>query len=420
MRIVCRVRAVWATAESYSSIKIVGGSVVSPDQDLIRELIEIRKKKQSEMKQFLGDSPEHKKLDIIQDQLKIVANAVSYGIFMEVNSESLEKPIVDAHGLNHRSVKVKKRETSGKFYQPIISTMLTSGARLMLAIAETWLQQHNGEYTFCDTDSMAVSPSKAESLTKFFQPLNPYSFDNPLFKIEDVNFENGKLRDLWFYGISAKRYTLFKYENGKPAPIDNEWSSHGLGHLEIENKYEWQKTLWKNILDYEHSLITKEELFENYRGEYSVNQLFLTTKNLYNRVKTFNRNKSLDKQIKPYNFTLAGSPIMLDENNEPIYPLTSFTKNYDQAPYQPFIDAHTGKLYNKHTHHYWNTLDKMIEDYIDHPESKFKNGNKTGKMRRRHVFVKKIIYIGKETNELEETEILGINRNSYAEYGSKT
>ena len=64
-------------------------------------------------------------------------------------------------------------------------------------------------------------------------------------------------------------------------------------------------------------------------------------------------------------------------------------------------------------------MDKMVEDYIDHPESKFKNGDRTGKMRRRHLFVNKIIRIGKEANELEETEVLGVNEDSYVEYGKE-
>ncbi len=62
----------------------------------------------------------------------------------------------------------------------------------------------------------------------------------------------------------------------------------------------------------------------------------------------------------------------------------------------------------------------MVEDYIDHPEGKFKNGTKTGKMRRRHLFVNKIVHIGKEANELEETEVLGVNEDSYVEYGAES
>ncbi|MGO9644026.1 MAG: hypothetical protein ACLPY5_04695 [Candidatus Bathyarchaeia archaeon] len=37
-------------------------------------------------------------------------------------------------------------------------------------------------------------------------------------------------------------------------------------------------------------------------------------------------------------------------------------------------------------------------------------------MRRRHLNVKSIRYIGKEANELEETEVLGLDEYTYVEY----
>jgi len=186
------------------------------------------------------------------------------------------------------------------------------------------------------------------------------------------------------------------------------------------DKKEWEKTLWRNILMYEHGIMTKKELLQTYEGQYAVASHSISTAELYRRVKVLNRGKPQERQLKPYNFVQVGSPAMSDEKGEPIYPLTYFTKNLGQAPFQPCVDAHTGKMYKQHTHHYWNTLDKMVEDYIDHPESKFRNGDKTGKMRRRHLVVNKINHIGKEANELEETEVLGINENSYVEYGKES
>jgi hypothetical protein len=100
---------------------------------------------------------------------------------------------------------------------------------------------------------------------------------------------------------------------------------------------------------------------------------------------------------------------------EPIIPLTSFTTPA-LAPYQPFIDATTGKLYTEGTEIYWKTLDKTVEEYADHPESKFQNGHAIGTMKRRHVGVSSILHIGKETNELEETEILGLDEKAYVQY----
>ena len=59
-----------------------------------------------------------------------------------------------------------------------------------------------------------------------------------------------------------------------------------------------------------------------------------------------------------------------------------------------------------------------IEEYVDHPESKFENGAHRGTMRRCRLYLRKdaITYIGKEGNELEETEIYGLDEDSYVEY----
>ena len=107
---------------------------------------------------------------------------------------------------------------------------------------------------------------------------------------------------------------------------------------------------------------------------------------------------------------------MLDRSGKPIVPATPFTREYERAPYQQFVDVKTGKLYNEVTELYWKTLKKTVEDYIDHPESKFENGGHCGTMRRRHLQADSICYIGKEANELEETQIMGIDEESHVEY----
>jgi hypothetical protein len=61
-------------------------------------------------------------------------------------------------------------------------------------------------------------------------------------------------------------------------------------------------------------------------------------------------------------------------------------------------------------------LDKVVEDYVTHSEAKFQNGNSEGKMQRRHLSVSSIVHIGKEANELEEVEILGLDDASYVKY----
>jgi hypothetical protein len=65
---------------------------------------------------------------------------------------------------------------------------------------------------------------------------------------------------------------------------------------------------------------------------------------------------------------------------------------------------------------HWKKLDKVVEEYIEHPESKFENGHRSGTMRRKHVEGDLVAYIGKESNELEEAETLGIGDENYVIY----
>lgn len=407
------------------SIEVPGGYKLGPGQDLIKSLVECRKKIQGERDELVKNTPEYDRLDVIQNQLKILANATSYGIFIEIITE--DRPTrAQAYGLRTFSPKVKKTEEFGEFYNPIIATMLTSGARLMLAMAETWLKEHGGYYTFCDTDSMAVSPRHWKPLQTFFQSLNPYDSSEPLLKLEyDERNENGELLNLWFYGISAKRYVLYQILNGEISIVDDGWSSHGLGHLLHRNREEdedtrnkWEKELWTGIIEVALGKSSEQELCERYIGEYAVSRYTVTKPSLHRRLKAINRGRQIAKQIKPFNFILVGSPQEMSDTGEPIHPITKFTNHVDEAPFQPFTDYNTGIRYPGGNQLYWKTLPEIIREYVNHPESKFINGTEQGRMKRRHLLIREenVKYLGKEANEIEETEILGVTDESYVEY----
>ena len=120
------------------AIKIVGDYVVSPEDNLFHRLIELRKRAQRESDGKAKDSPENQMLNTLQQELKTVANSASYGIFIEVNTEH-ENCDVHVYGSEHFKARVSKRENFGTFFHPLIATILTSGARLLLAMAESWL-----------------------------------------------------------------------------------------------------------------------------------------------------------------------------------------------------------------------------------------------------------------------------------------
>jgi len=394
-----------------AGIDVVGNIHIPNDSEIIQKLIECRRIKKTERDKFVKNSPEYQRLDREQNALKTIANAISYGIFIEVNTDDKSEDI-EGYGLKHLRMKASKTETFGRYFHPITATMLTSGARLMIATAEAWLREHKGFYTFCDTDGIAVSPKHWKTIQEFFGPLNPFGPTDPLLKLEEENFdEDGNLSDLWFYGISAKRYVLYRLRNEEPEPV--KWSLHGLGHL--EKKDGWEKELWTNILRYALGKIDKEQLLCNYSGQYAISRLRISTAHVLNKISVLNQDKPYKKQVKPHNFLHVGQPTITNDKGDLIHPITSYGDT-KLAPHQPFVDYTTGHVYNKDTEAYWKTLQSSVESYLEHTESKFKDGHKTGKLDRRHVRVEQIRYIGKESNELEQTETLGVDKETYTNY----
>jgi hypothetical protein len=215
--------------------------------------------------------------------------------------------------------------------------------------------------------------------------------------------------------------------NNQPVIVKDGWSSHGLGHLlhgncededeEIHDR--WEKELWLRIIKCASGEVSEDDLCEEYLGEYAVAKYAVTKPNLHRRLEEINQHKEISKQIKPFNFVLVGQAAESGRDGEPIHPITRFTKRIEEAPFQPFIDYNTGKRYAGGSELYWKSLSGIIYEYLNHAESKFRNGHETGKMKRRHVHVQKkgqIHYIGKEADQIEQTEILGIDDESYVEY----
>lgn len=64
--------------------------------------------------------------------------------------------------------------------------------------------------------------------------------------------------------------------------------------------------------------------------------------------------------------------------------------------------------------HHWKTMGDNFWNYVNHPESKF-DGN-IGILQRKHLQITSIVYIGKESNNLEDSEALGVNDGSYVRY----
>ena len=391
-------------------IDLLGIKINPYKQDLFKELIQYRQQLKDKRD---SSSDSYSYYDRLQQIIKIIANATSYGIFVEIKSfnETNEIPI-DVYGITSFSNNKTKIEESGFMFNSIIAVSITSASRLLLAITEVLLAQHGATYAYCDTDSMAIPPCYTKEIQGFFSKLNPYNFDTEIFKIEREN--------VWFYGISAKRYCLYTIDENGNILIDSEkFSAHGLGHLldpfknEPDDDSKWHKEIWQDILDLKYDKVSRESLITKYENKYAIQQLTISTPSIYSRVASINKGKDWYCQIKPGNFVLVGFANMQNETTcEPIKPFAAYQYPAKHAVYSSCID------YNDPSHtiqgpQFWKPFGDWFFEYLVHPESKF-NGD-IGVLRRKSVVVSSVIHIGKESNSLEQ-EPFELDGDSYVIY----
>jgi hypothetical protein len=308
-------------------------------------------------------------------------------------------------------VRSKQERAVGRAFNPILATMLTSGSRLILTMVEAYVKENKGYFAYCDTDALFVNPELVGKIQAFFKPLNPYTTPVEMFKIE--NDENGKpLHNVWFYGISAKRYCLYNIEDNKINILKH--SSHGLGGL-IGISEDEVKDIWKDILDHHYNRLSKEAIERKYSNKFVIGKLALTSPFVLQRFRRTNK----DKRLKPFNFVIVGIGHRLDLlTKEPIIPLLAYTKNTDIVPFSPFTDYKTGKEYNDNTKYYWKSFSEFLFGYMDHNDNKY-DGD-IGELRRKQIIINDIEHIGKESNNLEESEVIDVSDNDYVTYDSKS
>ena len=400
-------------------IEILKGITVKPEEDFIQKLIEERLRIKKESKSL--DQEGKKQSDLKQNILKIIANATSYGIFIQVDTTPSKKNVT-VYGLNSFNVPVDKIEKEGKYFNPIMSVFITSTSRLILAVTEVLIKQNQGYFAYCDTDSVFISPQHVRLVQEFFKPLNPYTQDTEMFKIEEYkDSEENKhpLDNVWFYGISAKRYVLYGYNSDTEEITIFKHSAHGLGHLDGIDQEQW----WKDILTIHYNPEFEEQILSKYQNKYAISQITVTTYDILSRFDKINKNKYYKYTIKPFNFATVGTGYQVDiETGEPIIPFLPKVdkKRYDEVPFMPFVDYKTGISYPNEnsldTRFYWRTLSEVMRDYINHRESKSEGD--VGFLKRKYLTINKssISYIGKESNELEESEIIGVDDDNYTEY----
>lgn len=402
--------------------------------DFFKRLIDLRSTVKQEIKS--ATPSEKPTLESQQLTLKILANATSYGIFVELNVEEEKQPQqILCYGANEKPfpLNIKKFEEAGAFFHPLLAALITGAARLMLAITERLAIDAGLDWAFCDTDSMALAKpdgmarenfyKKAKEVQEWFTPLNPYAQKAPLLKVEDYNFSLvGKtLEPLYCYAVSSKRYALFNLDaHGKV--ILRKVSAHGLGHLMspytrkdtscLEEAQPWQQDLWLEIIN--AAIEGKQPDFsklENFNMP-AISRYGATTPQLVKWFEAHNDGKPYSGQVRPFNFLNA---MQAKHEFKHLKPVSPFNRSPAKAVANCFDRATGQPIQKRHLKTYLDSLNQ----YHLHPESKFLNGDflDSGKTQRRHINVKSINYIGKEANKWEEQFLLGFDPNAQIEYG---
>jgi hypothetical protein len=392
----------------------------------------------------------------LADFLKVLANSGSYGLFVQVNPETLKKPknIKVFSGTVSKTMSSLYVEKVGPWYFPPLAALITSGGRLLLAMLERCVEIARGSYLFCDTDSMcivstrngtlircdggkhklngkdgvkALSFKRVDSIAARFKRLNPYnpSLVKEILKIEDINHVDSDTkkprRQLFGYAISAKRYALFT-ETEKDISIVKA-SGHGLGYLfapkerkkakDVEDEDEDEVPEW--IMEAWDSLLRKELVLNARNPSWlrlpAMMRMGMTSPNVM-------RNNR-PEWLAPFNFflfpllsDLGGYPAGFDKSNfKFITPAERDRRKWPRLRGLNLLD----KFYRsyrirmnpdgKQQDVVPESMRIILKQYLRHPEVKSLapdgtpcQGDTVGLLRRAFIVAGEIVPVGKETD----------------------
>ena len=415
--------------------------------------------------------------------LKIFASAVSYGLFMEVNPRRVCKG--EREHIRVFSGDVAFPTTSeivegpGRWYCPIIGSLITAAGRLMLALIEYSVNKRGGSYLFCDTDSLAIVANRDAGLVacrggQFFLPdgreavkalswrqveeirnemdrLNPYDRNivpNSILKIEKINNVNGVQRQLFGYAIASKRYALYEKT---PSGIEIvSAKAHGLGFLQFPKKgYDkkvdapaWVVEAWEWLLG--EVGIGPRRAAPSWFSLPAMMKCVITTREVLRALQVLQANVPYTHRAgKPFNFVviplmdeLDGSPIGIDpEKFSIVAPFTSDSSRWYDLKFVNIYDKNIGtskvvqyELGKRNQRLPSQALPKTYGDFVEryrwHPEAKSNGPDNCpcesctkGLLTRMPVIARHFGYIGKETDrKWEQGEDISLLESEVTEY----
>jgi hypothetical protein len=433
--------------EDMKSVMLGAGSIDPYQDDFFRKVIEERKGKQ--------------KTDPLYYFLKILANAGCYGIYAEVNKLQVGKNQAKKIGIFSGELSGTERtctmEVPGPWYFPPVASLITAGGRLLLAMLERMVTDAGGTYLMCDTDSMAIVSSEkggfvrceggthrmpdgadaikvlpwrqVRQIVDRFISLNPYDPKivpgSVLNIVEELNYDDdGRQKQIYGYGISAKRYGLYTSEDSGFRLI--KVSEHGLGlyYRPKEGRDTecdvpvWIKEGWEWMLNRALGLPCR---VPDWFRLPVMRRIAISTPNVMAALRRLRRD-----QARPYNFAL--SPVLVNLTDTQITLLAPFEKDSLRWMTMQHVNIHDGTTHtldNPTLPALIQTFEMVFQQYHRHPESKSFAPDGTpceagsaGLLKRYPVTATEFHLIGKETERgWEQSDDISTLMPSLVRYG---
>ena len=435
------------------------GSMVEIDpykDDLFRKVIEQRKLNKADKKLYYW--------------LKILANSI-YGFFVELIPElqNGNAQLEVFSGETNFSDSSDVIEKEGKWFFPPLASLITSAGRLLLAMTEACVSEKNGTYLFCDTDSLAIVSSEkggkldipgseglriltweeTRKIAERFSSLNPYdrtAVKGSILNLVDANFvdsdTNKPQRQLYGYSIAAKRYALYE-KNGKSDIIVVDPKAHGIGFLypPEDSPKNWGKEVPRWIYQlWDYILRGALNLPRNPPSWLDIPQMMrltITTCNVLEMLVEW-------EVARPYNFLLLP---MVDplygfafhrKSDEQVLLVCAYSSKQEEWISLECVNVYDGKKYRMLNCRKTNAnvpynvvfpsqFAHLAIQYQKHPEAKSLapdgsacKAETKGLLKRTHVVVEEVRYVGKETDrKWEEGDEISLLDFSATEYGRK-
>jgi len=435
------------------------GSMVEIDpykDDLFRKVIEQRKLNKADKKLYYW--------------LKILANSI-YGFFVELIPELQNRnaKLEVYSGEKNFSDSSDVIEKEGKWFFAPLASLITSAGRLLLAMTEACVAEKKGTYLFCDTDSLAIVSSEkggeldipgseglrilkweeTKEIAERFSSLNPYdkkAVKGSILNLVDANFVDSDSskpqRQLYGYSIAAKRYALYEKTRKSDITIIDP-KAHGIGFLyppEDSPKNwgkevpQWIYQLWDYILRGALELPRKPPSWLDIP---QMMRLTITTCNVLEMLGEW-------KIARPYNFLLLP---MVDplygyafhrKSTEKVLLVCAYSSKQKDWISMECVNVYDGKKYRmlnckkangdmQYNVVFPSQFAHLVLQYQKHPEAKSLAPDGTvckagteGLLKRAHIVVEEIRYVGKETDrKWEEGDEISLLEFSATEYGRK-